>query len=199
MTTQKTIGLVVGLVVYAFGTPHSNKSNQALAGYVLSLVRQRPEIRFRIYTQNDIQFWHTEYHEYQLDVTYFPQLDDEEAPPTLRIARGAAQWAQHQVDEVFVVAATPHRRRALRDTQAAFKEAAIEIPIYCPKHDHPDFTSFCVSFDDYADHVRAANSDRNYWFDPDGTQFRAASRRYWNWREFWIRRAPYWLYRIVAK
>lgn len=194
MTTQKT----VGLVVYAFGTPHSNKSNRALAGHVLWLIQQCPEIRFRIYTQNDISFEYFEHTEW-LDVTYFPQLDDEEAPPTLRIARGAAQWARHQVDEVIVIAATPHRWRASRDTCIAFQEAVVDMPIYCQEFYHPKFISFCRSFDDYADHVRAANSDRNYWFDPDGTQFRATSCRHWNGRERILRIMPYPLYRIVAK
>lgn len=191
MTKQKT----VGLLVYAFGTPHSNNSNQALARYVLNSIQKYPEIRFRIYTQNDIQFEETEC----LDVTYFPQLHDEEAPPTLRIARGAAQWARHRVDEVFVVAATPHRRRALRDTRKAFQEAVVNIPIQLMKFHHPDYMhDKGLFFYDYK--VKGTiGDDTSYWFDRNGTQIRATSRKHWEGREFWLSRAPYCIYRIVAK
>jgi hypothetical protein len=191
MTTQKT----VGLVVYAFGTPCSNSSNSALAGYVQNLIQKSPEIRFRIYTQNDIQFEDTEC----LNVAYFPQLHDEAAPPTLRIARGAAQWARHQVDEVFVVAATPHRWRALRDTRKAFQEAVVNIPIQLMKFHQPDYMhdKGLFSYDYQAKGI--IGDDTSYWFDPNGTQIRAASRSHWEKRERILRFMPYPLYRIVAK
>ena len=162
-------------MVYAFGTPHSNKSNRALAGHVQNLIQKSPEIRFRIYTQNDIQFEENEC----LNVTYFPQLHDEDAPPTLRIARGAAQWARGRVKKVIVVAAKPHLPRALRDTQEAFREAVVNMPI------EP-----CADI---------AYTSYNAWFDPNGTQIRAASRSHWEKREPILRFMPYPLYRIVAK
>jgi len=176
MTKQKH----VGLVVYAFGTPHSNDSNKALAGYVCQFIIQHPNIKFLIYTQNDIQFEDSEC----LKITYFSQLHDEDAPPTLRIARGAAQWARHRVDKVIVVAATPHRWRSLRDTRKAFEEAVVSIPIDIANFKHPDYI--------YGDEM-------SYWFDPKGTQIRAASRIHWEQRERILRLMPYPIYRMIAK
>ncbi len=190
MITQK----IVGLVVYAFGTPHSNESNKALVGYVLQLIQQRSEIRFRIYTQNDIQFEFSD-----MDVTYFPQLHDEEAPPTLRIARGAAQWARHHIDELFVIAATPHRWRALRDTRKAFKEAVVHIPIELANFKHPYYIhDNGLYFYEY-ESKGIIDDDTGYWFDPNGTQIRATSRKHWEGRERILRFMPYPLYCIVAK
>lgn len=165
---------------------------------MLWLIQKCPEIRFRIYTQNDIQFEDFEDNEY-LNVNYFPQLHDEEAPPTLRIARGAAQWARHRVDEVFVVAATPHRRRALRDTRKAFNEAVIHISIELANFKHPDYLDAkgLSSYDYEPKHIRG--DDTPYWFDPNGTQIRAASRSHWEERECILRLLPFPIYRIIAK
>lgn len=191
MTKQKH----VGLVVYAFGTPHSNESNTALVGLVCRLVQQSPETRFHIYTQNDIQFECTEC----LNITYFPQLHDENAPPTLRIARGAAQWARHRVDKVIVVAATPHRWRSLRDTRKAFQEAVVNIPIELLKFMHPCYIhDKGLYFYDY-ETKGIIGDDTSYWFDPKGTQIRAASRSHWETRERILRLMPYPIYRIRAK
>lgn len=191
MTKKQT----VGLVVYAFGTPHSNMSNKALAGGVKQLILQSPETRFHIYTQNDIQFKDIEL----LNVTYFPQLNDEEAPPTLRIARGAAQWARQRVDKVMVLAATPHRWRALRDTRKAFQEAVVDIPIQLMQFMHPYYLHDMGHYFNNYEPTIFIGDDTSYWFDPNGTQIRAASRSHWEKRERILKLMPYPIYRIIAK
>ncbi len=167
----------IGVVVYAFGTPYSNTSNQWLVSEVRKIYMHFNSIL--VYTQNDIQFIGAEFQDRQDGITYFPQGAREEAPPTLRIARGAAQWARGRMKRIIVVAAKPHLPRALRDTRAAFKEAVVNIRIE-PWSD--------IAYTSY-----------NAWFDPKGTQIRAASRGHWERRERILRGMPYFLYRIVAK
>jgi hypothetical protein len=167
----------IGVIVYAFGTPYSNTSNQWLVSEVRKIYMHFNSIL--MYTQNDIQFIGEGFQNLRDGITYFPQGAGEAAPPTLRIARGAAQWARGRVKKIIVVAAKPHLPRALRDTQNAFKEAVVNIPIE-PWSD--------IAYTSY-----------NTWFDPNGTQIRAASRKHWEGRERILRLMPYPLYRIVAK
>ena len=132
-----------------------------------------------VYTQNDIQFTGSRIPNIQNGTTYFPQGEKEDAPPTLRIARGAAQWARGRVKKIIVVAAKPHLPRALRDTRKAFQEAVVDIAI----EPCSDIAYTCY----------------NTWFDANGTQLRAASRRHWKIRDRILLLMPYLLYRIVAK
>ena len=168
----------IGVVVYAFGTPYSNTSNQWLVSEVRKIYMDFNSIL--VYTQNDIQFIGEEFQYLRDRITYFPQGENEEAPPTLRIARGAAQWARGKIEKkIIVVAAKPHLPRALRDTRKAFEEAVVNIRIE-PWSD--------IAYTSYND-----------WFDPNGTQIRAASRSHWERRDLLLRYAPYWLYRELAK
>lgn len=168
----------IGVVVYAFGTPYSNTSNQWLVSEVRKIYMHFNSIL--VYTQNDIQFIGEEFQYLRDGITYFPQGENEEAPPTLRIARGAAQWARGKIEKkIIVVAAKPHLPRALRDTRKAFEEAVVNIRI-----------------ETWSDSV---HRHYNAWFDPNGTQIRAASRSHWEKRERILRFMPYPLYRIVAK
>lgn len=167
----------IGVVVYPFGTPASNTSNRWLVSEVEKIYMDFNSIL--VYTQRDIQFIGPRFLNLQNHTTYFPQGGIEESPPTLRIARGAAQWARGRVKKIIVVAAKPHLPRALRDTQHAFKEASVNIRI-------EPWSNIAYTLYDS-------------WFNPNGTPLRTASRSHWKKRERILRFLPYPIYREIAK
>ena len=110
------------------------------------------------------------------------EYTDEESgnpPPTLRIARGAIQWAKrYRLTELWVVAAKPHLWRALLDVEKAILEDGARIKVYV-----------CKKIEQYPE---------DSWFCPDSTQDRVQSREAWNRRENILKLIPFFIYKRVA-
>lgn len=158
-----------GIVAFAFGAPDTILSNRRI-GEIAS--KKARELNGRVYTQLDIRV------EDGISVEY----TDEKLgnpPPTLRIARGAVQWAKrYGLTELWVVAAKPHLWRALRDVQQAVREDGARIEVHV-----------CKEVEQYSE---------DSWFCPDSTQDRVRSRKAWDKRERILKLLPFFLYKWVA-
>jgi len=159
----------VGIVAFAFGAPHTIRSNRRIA----QIASQRAwELNGRVYTQPDIHV------EESTLVEYIEEKPDNPSP-TLRIARGCVQWAiRCRLTVLWVVAAKPHLWRALRDIRAAIREARVRIEV-----------RVCQEIKQYPEES---------WFCPDSTQYRTQSREAWNRRERILKLMPFCVYKIVA-
>ena len=158
-----------GVIAFAFGVPETILSNRRIAEIASKKAR---EINGQVYAQLDIRV------EEGIPVEYTKE-EPGNPPPTLRIARGAVQWAKrHGLTELWVVAAKPHLWRALRDVQRAVREdgARIEVRV-------------CKEVEQYPE---------DSWFCPDSTQDRVRSREAWDKRERILKLMPFWLYKLVA-
>ncbi len=160
----------VGIVAFAFGAPETINSNQLIAHIALQKAR---EFNAPVYTQLDVRV------EPGIKVTYTDEKPGQ-PPPTLRIARGAAQWAKRQgLVELWIVAARPHLWRCVRDLTQSVREAGAPIVIrVCNKEIY--------------------RFPEDEWFCPDSTQPRARSRKDWQGRERILKFMPFFFYKRVA-
>lgn len=159
-----------GIVAFAFGVPETIRSNQRIA-QIASLKAR--ELGAPVYTQLDVRV------ESGIEVEYTDEKSGN-PPPTLRIARGAVQWAKrHRLTELWVVAAKPQLWRALRDVEQAVREAGEKIEV-----------RVCKEIEHYPE---------DSWFCSDSTQDRVRSREAWNKREKVLKLMPFFLYKRVAK
>lgn len=160
----------VGIVAFAFGVPKTIISNQRIA----QIASQKAlELNAPVYTQLDIAVGPG------IEVKYTNE-EPGNPPPTLRIARGAAQWAKQQgFSELWIVAAKPQLWRALRDVEQAVREAGEKIEVYV-----------CKEIEQYP---------KDSWFCPNSTQDRVRSRKAWDKREKILKRLPFFVYRRIAK
>lgn len=158
-----------GVVAFAFGVPDTIRPNQRIAEIASKKAR---ELNGQIYTQLDIR----------VDEGVPVEYTEEEPgnpPPTLRIARGAVQWAKrHGCTKLWVVAAKPHLWRALRDVQQAVREVGVRIEVRA-----------CKEIEQYPE---------DSWFCPDSTQDRVRSREAWDKRENIVNLMPFFVYKRVA-
>jgi len=158
-----------GVVAFAFGVPETILSNRRIAEIASKKAR---ELNGRVYTQLDIRV------EEGIPVEYTEE-EPGNPPPTLRIARGAVQWAKrHGLTELWVVAAKPHLWRALRDVQQAVREAGARIEV-----------RVCKEIEQYLE---------DSWFCPDSAQDRVRSRKAWDKRENIVKLMPFFVYKCVA-
>ena len=149
--------------------PDTIRPNQRIAEIASKKAR---ELNGEIYTQLDIRIGEGVPVEYTKEEPGNP-------PPTLRIARGAVQWAKrHRFTELWVVAAKPHLWRALRDVQQAVREVEAQIEVRA-----------CKEIEQYP---------KDSWFCPDSTQNRVRSREEWDKRERILKLIPFFLYKRVA-
>lgn len=191
------MGLKIGIVAFAFGVPHSTLANQRIAETARYEVwRQEREARYQgflqessleihcqIFTQRDVQFnVRIERTSIEVlsagDITYIEEEPDG-PPPTLRIARGAVEWAkQRRIGRLWVVAAKPHLWRCVRDLEYAICEADAHIKVSVGEE--------------------IKQSLGKWWFDPGSTQKRVHS--FWRWwpREIILRLMPMAIYKRVA-
>ena len=161
--------MAVGIVAFAFGTPDSIFPNWRIAQITL---RKARELDGRVYTQLDIRV------EKGVPVEYTEE-EPGNPPPTLRIARGAVQWAkQHRLTELWVVAAKPHLWRVLRDVQQSVQEDGALIEVHV-----------CEEIKQYS---------KDSWFWPYSTQKRTRSWKNWWPRELILRLMPFFIYKRVA-
>jgi hypothetical protein len=158
-----------GIVAFAFGASDSILSNQRIA----DIARHKAKaLNVRVYTQLDIQVGPG------IEVEYTTE-EPGKPPPTLRIARGAIQWAKREgIAVLWVVAAKPHLRRCERDLREAVKEEEVKVAI-----------RVCSGIDKFSDEE---------WFCPDSTQSRTRSRKDWERRENILALLPFFVYKSVA-
>lgn len=158
-----------GIVAFAFGAPETIRSNQRIAQIASQKAR---ELGAPVYTQLDIHV------EPGIEVEYTEEKSGQPLP-TLRIARGAVQWAnQRGFKELWVVAAKPHLWRALRDVKQVVHEAGDWIEVRA-----------CKEIEQYPE---------DSWFCPDSTQDRVRTREAWDKREKVFRLMPFFLYKLIA-
>lgn len=165
----------IACVAFAFGTPSDTMANQRIA--MMSCQACIPSDP-GIYTQMDVDIPDLQVagKQYGMKVTYTPERPGY-PPPTLRIARGAVEWAKaNHVTTLYIACAYPHLWRCKRDMRLAIQEkrANIEIKV-CPE----------------ARYTKG-------WFCKDCTQPRANNRLSWYMREIIIMMMPVWLYKKIA-
>jgi hypothetical protein len=165
----------IACVAFAFGTPSDTVSNQRIARMSCQInIPSYPGI----YTQMDVDIkdLQTAGYRTRMVVTYTPERPGY-PPPTLRIARGAVDWAMaNRVTTLYIACAYPHLWRCKRDMRLAIQErkANIEIKI-CPEARY-----------------------QKGWFCKDCTQPRANNKLSWYTREIIIMFMPVWLYKKIA-
>lgn len=160
-----------GVVAFAFGVPSTIRSNRRI-GQIAS--RKARELGAPVYTQFDVLVGDG-------IKTYYTEEQPGNPPPSLRIARGAVQWARRNfLDEFWVVAAKPHLWRCVRDLNRAIGET-----------------------NDLAARVRVCDEIEQFpeaeWFCSDSTRERTRSREAWDKRERILKLMPFFLYKFVAK
>ena len=161
----------VGVVAFAFGVPRTISANRRIAN-----IMKEYSLRYGApaYTQPDVMLLDS-----RIEVEYIDEKPGNPSP-TLRIARGAVQWARRrEISTLLVVAARPHLSRCLRDLDYARRELGygwLTIDV-------------CVEL-----HIVSENE----WFCPESTQKRTQTREAWERRERIIRLMPMWLYKLVA-
>jgi hypothetical protein len=160
-----------GIVAFAFGAPAELTSNQRVA--------EIAETWSGLYGGASVYT--------QADVPIAPGRDRKvvrirevpgEPPPTLRIARGASEWAKwRQLDELWIACATPHLWRCERDLRYALSEngSLIDVGI-CPE----------VIREPYD------------WFCPESTQERTRTEKAWRKRERILEWTPMFIYTRLA-
>ena len=163
-------GANAGIVAFTFGIPSTLPSNRRIAQIASTKARELNNAP--VYTQLLIQV------EPGIPVNYTEEKLGN-FPPTLRIARGAVQWAkQRKLTQLWIVAAKPHLWRALRDVRQTIRENKVQIEIHA-----------CQEIE---------QCPEDSWFCPDSTQERIRSRRDWNKRERILRLMPFFVYKLVA-
>jgi hypothetical protein len=159
-----------GVVAFAFGVPWTIIPNLRIAEIASQLSR---ELDAPIYTQLDVRPDRGLVVEYAEEAPGSP-------PPTLRIARGAINWAkQNWLTDLWVVAAKPHLWRALRDVREANKEAHMSLGILCPHS----------QIDQYLEYS---------WYAPASTQEHTRSREQWDKRDKVLKKTPFFIYKRIA-
>ncbi len=160
------------MVAFAFGAPSTIRSNRWIAR---TAQEKAGELNAPVYTQLDIRV------EEGIQVEYTEE-EPGNPPPTLRIARGAAEWAKRRnLTSLVVVAAKPHLWRALRDVKEAVREAGAGAKI----------------------EVRACKEEieqypEGLWYCPDSTQERTRSETAWKRRERLLKAMPLFIYKRIA-
>lgn len=159
----------VGIVAFAFGVPHTIRSNRRIA----EIASQKAlGLRCPVYTQFDIEI------ESGIETTH---ISDSVGgpPPTLQIAREAVRWAKSMdFSELWIVAAKPHLWRCKRDLLRAIRESGEQIMIRI------------------AEEIDLSSEDE--WYCSDSTQERTRSRKNWRRRERIIEIMPFFIYKLVA-
>ena len=163
------MGKNVGIVAFAFGVPDTIRSNWLIAEIASEKAQK---LGAPVYTQLDVRIKPGIEVEYTNEEPGFP-------PPTLRIARGAVQWAKRNgFKDLVIIAAKPHLWRVRRDVKQAIYESGARIEAYV-----------CKEMDQYPE---------GYWYCPDSTQERVRSREAWNKRERILKFMPFFIYKRIA-
>ena len=115
-------------VAFAFGVPSNTEANQRIAKIALGIdIPSYPGI----YTQRDINIDAIKElcNRDRMQVTYTPERPGY-PPPTLRLARGAVNWAiANSVTTLYIACAYPYLWRCRRDLNIAIKEKGANIKV----------------------------------------------------------------------
>ncbi len=172
MTTKKgKTERSAGVVAFAFGVPSTLRSNCLIAEIAVAHAQR---LGAPIYTQLDVSIDADD-----VKVIYAEE-EPGNPPPTLRIAREVASWAQRMgFTDLLIAAAEPHVSRCERDIRYALKEIIYHTDIrICPE-------------------VHIYSNDD--WFRPESKQKHTRSPEDWRLRELILMRLmPFWLYRRIA-
>ncbi len=164
-----------GVVAFAFGVPRTLRSNKQVAEIAS---KKAWELGAPVYTQLDVPI--------PIGAGIQVEYVGEQAgkpPPTLRIARGAVQWAKkNDFHELWVAAARPHLWRVERDVKRAVVEA------WRPGSDWID-VFVCPEPEPYL---------YDSWFCKDSEQERTRTPKAWNKRERVVQLMPFFVYKRVA-
>lgn len=157
------------VVAFAFGVPADILSNRRIAAIAS---KKAKEFGAPVYTQLDVRV------EPGIKVSYTEEKPGN-PPPTLRIARDAVHWARRRgITRLWVVAAKPHLRRAVRDLEYVIYETNARLKV------RP-----CEEIELYPEEE---------WFCSDSTQPRTNSAKAWRSRERILQRLPMFVYKLVA-
>ena len=169
--------LIPGVVALACGAPYSIRSNELIAQIA---AKNAKEMEAPIYTQLDVQFTYPQLKmsKGKIEVTYTKEKPGK-PPPTLRIARGAVQWAKENgLTCLFFACAAPRKERCRRDLEFAVKEAGMAMRIY-----------ICAEL------LYKKDAD---WFCTDSTDPRTRNRKGFMRREWLLFALPMFLYKFIA-
>ena len=160
----------MGVVVFAFGSPSQIKSNVILAEIA---VKKAKQLNAPIFAQKDISV--------QEDVVIVEYIEEKDKPPsTLKLARAAIAWAiKNGIEEIIVVAASPHLPRVLRDMRMAIKEYGARLGI------------------EVAEEI-FLHSD-NDWFCTNSIQLWTRKMFFWKIRETVLLHLPFPIYKIISR
>lgn len=157
-----------GIVAFAFGAPADILSNKLIAKIALEKAKM---FNASVYTQRDILINGVEV-EYAYEKSNNPSS-------TLRMARGAVDWAKRNgIEKIWIVAAKPHLWRCQRDLVQAVKESETAIKIH-----------FFREIEDYPEDL---------WFCLNSTQQRTRSKKSWESREWILKLLPFNIYKLIA-
>jgi len=163
----------VGIVVFAFGAPKTIRSNTILGEIA---ARKAKKLNAAIFTQRDIVI--SEEMNVEYNVEYIEEKD--KPPSTLKIAQAAIAWAiKNGIEEIIVVAASPHLPRVLRDMRMAISINGAKIKVKVAEE------IFLYSDND--------------WFCPDSRQIWTRNLIYWNIRENVLLYIPFPIYKIISR
>lgn len=159
-----------GVVAFAFGVPAGIRSNRIIA----ILAKQKAqELESPVYTQMGLCSGTG------LDVEHIVETPDNLAL-TLRLARGAIEWARRRgITELLVVAARPALWRSVRDLKYAAQEAKASIEVR-------------------ACQTEIGRYPQAEWFCTDSVQLRTRSRLVWWLREILLWFTPMSFYKLIA-
>jgi uncharacterized SAM-binding protein YcdF (DUF218 family) len=159
----------VGIIVFAFGAPKTIRSNLILAEIA---VKKSKELKAAIFTQRDIVISE------EMNVEYIKEKD--KPPSTWQIAQAAIAWAsKNAIEEIYVVAASPHLPRVLRDMRMAISINGAKIKVEVAEE------IFLYSDND--------------WYCPESIQLWTRSKIYWKIRETILIHLPFSLYRLLSR
>lgn len=164
-------------MAFAFGVPSKIKPNQLIAEIAL---KEAKKLGAPIYTQLDISI-----EDKEVKVAYTKEKRGN-PPPTLRIARGAVDWANKLgLKELWIVAAVPHLKRCKRDLRFAVDEdrekkgrTGLKIGVF------------------YCKDIKKHQEEE--WYCSQSEQKRTRSSKDWRWREKMLLMMPMSLYKRIA-
>jgi len=159
----------VGIVIFAFGAPKTIRSNTILGEIA---ARKAKKLNAAIFTQRDIVISE------EMNVEYIEEKD--KPPSTLKLAQAAVAWAiKNGIEEIYVVAASPHLSRVLRDMRMAISINGAKIKVEVAEE------IFLYSDND--------------WYCPESIQLWTRSKIYWKIRETILIHLPFTIYKIISR